>query len=829
MRKILSLLLICTLIFSFPIMKIFAYDNTDSILDPSSSDTTASTCVQELKQDNVISAETDGPLVSDDQLDDTSSADTWETKFFSFQETSVSFMSKIASDTMSLCGTVVDENGNSMDLSEFFSVNQISRFDIVDIAHENKILSETEKIDAYCSLLEKKKYENSGCIHDVITALSCYAWSERAPVETKKRIESIFSLPDTASSEALSSALSSASALSESSQQTTSHSYTSAHFVVYYQSEILESEAQNTANYLETIRTKYITEYNFRAPILDVNSTRYQVHLFPAESNDGNNTMSGSTNPITQYGSTCSTYTSIFSFSSLTTEAKEILAHEYFHAIQAAYKWENKTNLWFDEATANWGSIAVNGTSTICDQQIQAYINSSASIYNSGGYGAVLFPLIIQRACGTDAIKAIWEKYGEQTSTSLSFSQFKAVVDEALSPWNHTFDAVFYKMAYSNFAPDIWYRTVHPGGYSATSAWAPFFNTDNTTSTRPRASTYTTLFDSASIQPYDNNYHVFRSDLLNKASKLTIVLTLSGSDVLGGVCQAYYVKSDGTHVASTLNRTTSNSYTITCDVYGSDVVWYGVVLSNVSDSALTYSLQYKVDRGSTQTVSLSNVHRYYEGISELSMGEYKDYLVTFSVSGSKLLQTFGRADAYLELYDSSGTRLAYNDDGGYISNAMISYNFTANTTYRIRVTLYSASAAGTTKLVILPCGSYAQYEDIYSLTDYTMGLTWSFVQNQVQPMTYQFSTTQVLTMHVTSSVDPYLYIIDPRSAEPLAAASTSQPASTQDLPCLYNDDYGGTRDSQITKTFQAGIPYLVLVSMYNPSSSPDSFYVNFPQ
>lgn len=220
--------------------------------------------------------------------------------------------------------------------------------------------------------------------------------------------------------------------------------------------------------------------------------------------------------------------------------------------------------------------------------------------------------------------------------------------------------------------------------------------------------------------------------------------------------------------------------------------------------------------------------RYTEKTVNLSADTHKDFVIKFATGGTQLIQTFGTKDTVLELYSSSGTLLlgrSDTDDKGYSTNALLSYNFSANTEYVVRVKFYSSSTSGITKLSIIPTYTYATYEDIYSLTDYTMGLTWSFAQNNVKVMTYKYSVTQDLTMNVTSEVDTYLYIIDPRSTELIKAASTSTVGDDN----LYNDDYGGTRNSKITKTFDANVPYLVIVSAYNPSSSTSvgEFYVNF--
>ena len=222
--------------------------------------------------------------------------------------------------------------------------------------------------------------------------------------------------------------------------------------------------------------------------------------------------------------------------------------------------------------------------------------------------------------------------------------------------------------------------------------------------------------------------------------------------------------------------------------------------------------------------------RYTEKAVNIGAGGYQDFIVTFAAGGNKLIQTFGLKDTKLELYSAGGTLLASNDDGGYSYNALMNYNVSANTQYKIRIKFWSPSVYGDTKIAIVSTYNYATYEDIYYLHDYTMGLTWSFAQNNVKLMTYEYSTTRYLTMHVSSDVDTYLYIIDPRSAELMVPASNSSPTTTHGIDNLYNDDYNGTRDSQITKTFDAGVPYLVIVSAYNPSlsTSVGSFYVDFP-
>lgn len=220
---------------------------------------------------------------------------------------------------------------------------------------------------------------------------------------------------------------------------------------------------------------------------------------------------------------------------------------------------------------------------------------------------------------------------------------------------------------------------------------------------------------------------------------------------------------------------------------------------------------------------------------------YQDFIVTFWTSRNRVIQTFGANtlthDGYLEIYDMKGTKLAYDDDDGYERNALINYNFQANTSYRIRVKFYNAnSQSGNVKLAIIPTYSYDNYESFYSKTDYTLGLTWSFAQNNVKVLTYKYTTSRELTMRVTSEVDTFLYIIDPRSAEICYEVGENDDESiTSNYPSIANDDYYDEEDessmfnSRLRKKFEAGIPYLVIVSAYNPSSyeSVGSFYVDF--
>ena len=67
-------------------------------------------------------------------------------------------------------------------------------------------------------------------------------------------------------------------------------------------------------------------------------------------------------------------------------------------------------------------------------------------------------------------------------------------------------------------------------------------------------------------------------------------------------------------------------------------------------------------------------------------------------------------------------------------------------------------------------------------------------------------TSGSYTIQTAGDYDTYLYIIDPRSHEILIANSN------------YNDDSGENRNALLTIELDANIPYLIIISPFNPSS-----------
>jgi|GEM_PF-6169993 len=199
----------------------------------------------------------------------------------------------------------------------------------------------------------------------------------------------------------------------------------------------------------------------------------------------------------------------------------------------------------------------------------------------------------------------------------------------------------------------------------------------------------------------------------------------------------------------------------------------------------------------------------------LAKGEYQEYNLTFTTSGYKNLQTTGYNDTYLELYDTYGNKLAYNDDGGYEANAFIKYYFSAYRTYILKVRFYSSYKLGDIQLLITPSSesSFSSISEIEKEGWWIFGAYKKKVyksSNEVR--LYKFTPENKKTYTIETSNyynDPYLYLVDPRLPFFIDYGNKYN-ANAKD------DDSGkGLRDAKITKELAKKIPYIIIAASYN--------------
>ncbi|MBR6768622.1 MAG: hypothetical protein IKM34_03950 [Clostridia bacterium] len=832
MKKLLSILLIGSLLCSIPCLQIFASATAKETYQLTETPKESPQIIN-ADQNHVTCLENTPSL---EQYESSSPIDTIFLQQQSigktsihFNETSDTFIQKITSDNLSIDGYTANENSQSISLTDYFTQNQASRFDIVDIAYQNNLITETEKIEAYCNLYENKQFENTPCLHGVVVTLSQYRLSENASEGIKERIDKLF-LP--------SSTVTNTSTARSASDDENLLSYSSPNFIIKYETGIAYSEVVKVANHMESVRTQYVTEMEYRAPLLDNSNNKYPITLHtgedPTVSPDEPDKPAGVTKPKTFYGTRCSTEIEIFTFSSLTTEEKETLAHEYFHAIQCAYNWRLPDyQTWFSEGSANWAALITQGTSLSMDEHINMFLASDAPFHFEGLeiYGLVLYYLTMQDLCETtDVVRELWEEYAKAAYSEPNYSLLVQAINNTLSPYGESFNSVYLTMGCYNFSPSYWYSPLHPGGSSATNLWVPRIETINNTVSRPQNDidlypNETYPDETKYLFYYSHQYHKFIPDKMGQNSKIVIKINFEESTLSNGICYFYYVTVDGSHTFIKLPKSGPNKYIITTETYGGDIIWCGIVLANPSTWDADYSIQYHVERGTEQTLSLASNLRYYEKVENIGKGEYIDYHVTFATGGNKLIQTFGLKNTYLEIYDgTTNAKLAEDNNSGVGLNAFISHSFTANKPYRIRLMYTTQPVSGETKFVIIPSTAYSTYANIPAYTNSTSDISGTYTQYQSNLISCKFTTEQTLTVHLQSNVDSYLYIINPRSTNPITQANNNSPDTTKDAEGLYNDDYNGIYSSQITKTMLANKDYLIIACKYSPSSSASGSY-----
>jgi len=331
-------------------------------------------------------------------------------------------------------------------------------------------------------------------------------------------------------------------------------------------------------------------------------------------------------------------------------------------------------------------------------------------------------------------------------------------------------------------------------------------------------------------------------ELLSRLGMSSTSLSLSGSKLTwsaGGTSSntfnAFEVSfyGSGVQIYRTL-RQTSTTYIITAEIWewllntSGQTTFYVQIMSYQTNSPMTGAyfsamLSFSIPKEQQESITFSSGTRIVEKEVVLRAGGYLDLTVTFPVTSYKTFQTFGLLDSYLELYDSKGTRIATDDDNGYKLNAYINYYCLANVQYRLRVRFFSASRNGLTRLMVSQGYGYNTFNTLPNC--YTGSYLTGLKQDSVRLLKFTPSYTTYYrfgTLPYGESIDTYLYIIDPGSAELTAYRRNGN---------TYDDDSGGNWQAFINTWLQAGVPYLIVFSRYNPSTvtaaNPGNEFVYF--
>jgi hypothetical protein len=181
---------------------------------------------------------------------------------------------------------------------------------------------------------------------------------------------------------------------------------------------------------------------------------------------------------------------------------------------------------------------------------------------------------------------------------------------------------------------------------------------------------------------------------------------------------------------------------------------------------------------------------------------------TFSLMGSSF-------DTTLAIYDQcGGTELACNDDFNGIRQSEITMNVDTNTPYLIRIAGYGYSK-GYYLLTIGYPDTTSTNDDCNNAIAITADVPWyGSTEGATGNTTSGCSDSDTLDVwHVFTPAQSGPYSISLMGSSFDTTLAIYDQCGSTEIIC--NDDAGGTRQSQITMTMDAGTPYLIRVAGYN--------------
>lgn len=249
-------------------------------------------------------------------------------------------------------------SGKSFSFSKTFDLSEMSSLDKVNFYANTKMITEEEKIERYCDLVETMDFEDIICINNVIDEMVYYADVNKnsIPDALNQRIERSTNKPSTLEYDDY---------------------IENDYFIVRYNNSTNSTVANAIAQLLLSYRSNALA-MGFNDPTRVVNSavtTKIEVFVCNEVS-----TISGSPLGIVTKDmdgflpNTCHSYMRIFEVNSQMNEDKlgETIAHEYFHIIQNSYNYcSNDAAKWFKEASAAWYSTYLG-----CGENVTDHINA---------------------------------------------------------------------------------------------------------------------------------------------------------------------------------------------------------------------------------------------------------------------------------------------------------------------------------------------------------------------------------------------------------------------------------------------------------------------
>lgn len=308
------------------------------------------------------------------------------------------------------------------------------------------------------------------------------------------------------------------------------------YFMVHYNTkDTTKASAEAVAKFLLDMRSKSISA-GFKTPISDTGGNQLNVYLFSGFCTDPN--FGSGTNGVTYPTGSGSSLITIWRFSTLDSQEKETVAHEYFHTVQYAYQTGGGTPQWFVEATAVWFAARYSGSIERAQKHFKYYFENcrqSISNYNLR-YGAGVLPMAIDVAYGgPTTIRKIYTRMGSIKPTNETSLEDCITWGIQQHDRSGSFSEAFKKLGAYITLPEHFYKNVIPSG----SSWINKDMVDAIPSTAGGSNSV--LLNSYGLQPYSftaqRNNATFLSIIVGFNSNITgnasvRVVTKTSSNVI---------------------------------------------------------------------------------------------------------------------------------------------------------------------------------------------------------------------------------------------------------------------------------------------------------
>lgn len=695
-----------------------------------------------------------------------------------------------SNEVFSLNGTVTT-NGEQYEVNEYYDFSVLSKFDVADWAYEASLITEEEKIDCYCELIINQNFDNIHCLTPIQDEVQEYQELNTVSPALQSKIDEAFVFtPDKVNDSGVST-------------MATSYvnEYETDHFKIFYEDGIEIAEIVDVANEFERVRSFFLG-LGYDTPRLEWFQSKYRVYVDKGIYVDDDGVSDIDTLGVCSKSYTvtnvCSSNITLYKFNTA-EDAKETIAHEYFHAIQNAY---NKESSWFKEACANWGSIIANNTLTN-DGSIISFIENNKSLSSTSGYGECVFPLAIELKYGRDAIRYIYEEYNSKDASNTE-SELRTVITNGIQATGtaDNFYNAFLHMCGCNYDIAYWYReSVIP-------------EKDYVPSNHINPVSYVPFSDSV-------NYLSSKRYSLEAFSGLDgyIVIEVTYGSDRGRTI--FYKEYENASPGYSWQPTTNLKSTYSINLNQTNVEKLSIIVCNIGTSEsmnYTVNVQFIPNGGYT---TIRNSDRYWENRINIAAGETYEMLVEFNVSGYKTLTTFGGYNSEILLYDIHGNLLGSGGDNGVDGLALLSYNFTSNTLYRIKVSYDLATHYGITKLAIFPVSeNYANIESILlSPMDSSGGHTGILNTNEMLIIRTSLPQDRTITFTADCEFDSFIYVIDAWASQAIS--------NSPDTFSSYDDDSAGNGQATITKHLDGYVDYIIILCAYNPQTQSGFYYLTF--